>query len=184
MRWEHFFADLEGQLDRARADELAAEVADRTRAEAASIRLVDRLRGAVGHPVRVSLRGGLSVSGELRRVGPDWLLMAETGDREVVVVGSALLAVTGLGLRSSTPGGEGSVAGRLGLGHALRAVARDRAPVVLLLVDGARLTGTLDRVGADFVELAEHPGGEARRSGTVAGLRALPFDALAAVLSS
>jgi hypothetical protein len=76
---------------------------------------------------------------------------------------------------------EGPVSARLGLGAVLRGIARDRSAVTLVLVDGSALSGTLDRVGQDFVEVAEHPGADARRRTEVRGVRAVPYAAVAAV---
>ena len=56
------------------------------------------------------------------------------------------------------------MAARLGLGSALRALARDRARVTVHLVDGSAVAGTIDRVGADFLEVRD-------RSGEAAGAR-------------
>jgi hypothetical protein len=179
MRWDELFADLEAQLESAAAAELAGEVADRTRRLAAEVTLADRLRGARGRPVRLSVPGGPAVAGLLREVGADWLLVADEAGREVLVVSAAVLAAAGLP-REHTP--ETSlVRRRLGLGSALRGVARDRSAVTLRLQDGAVLTGTIDRVGRDFLELAEHPVGEPRRAGQVSGVRAVAFGALATV---
>jgi hypothetical protein len=72
---------------------------------------------------------------------------------------------------------------RLGLGSALRAIARDRVQVVIGLLDGSAVTGTVDRVGSDFVEVAEHGPGEPRRRSEVSGVRAVPFAAVAVVRS-
>ncbi len=77
MRWERLFADLEAQAAAADAAELAGEVVERTRIEVAALRLVDRLRAAVGHPVRLSCVGGEQVAGVLHRAGADWALVAE-----------------------------------------------------------------------------------------------------------
>lgn len=184
MRWERLFADLEAQAAAVDAAELAGEVVERTRTEVAALRLVDRLRAAVGHPVRLSCRGGEQVAGVLEQTGPDWALVAERPDREALVPLAAVTSIAGLDALSAVPGSEGRVAARLGLGYALRGVARDRSGTVVTLVDATRIVGTLDRVGADFVEIAEHAPGEARRARAVRQVRTVPMAALAVVRAS
>jgi hypothetical protein len=181
VRWEELFGDLEGQLAQADAAALASEVADRTRRELARIRLVDRLRASTGAELSCRVMGAGAVSGRLVDVGPDWLLLAERQARESLVPTAAVLAVAGLGSRAAEPGSEGEVAARLGLGHALRALARDRAEVSVVLIDGSALSGTVDRVGADFFDLAEHGPGEPRRPATVRAVRSVPFAAVGVV---
>ena len=178
-RWEALFADLEGQLDAAAAAELAGEVAERARYEVGRLRLVDRLRAAQHGVVAVQAAGAGQLAGRFAAVGSDWVLLAEPGGREVVVPLHAVMHVIGLAAWSTTA--VGPVASRLTLAHALRGLVRDRAGVSLRCIDGTPLGGTLDRVGADFVELAEHPAGEARRRGVVQGVRTVPFAALGAV---
>ena len=183
MRWDDLFADLEGQLAAAEGAELAAEVADRTRHEAAQLSLLDRLAPAAGHDVRLLVMGAGQVSGRLDQVGAEWLLVSEAAGRQALVVVAAVLSAGGLGARSRAPGQEGRVFARLGLGSALRAIARDRVQVVIGLLDGSAVTGTVDRVGSDFVEMAEHGPGEPRRPSEVSGMRAVPFAAIAVVRS-
>lgn len=179
MRWERLFADLEAQLDAAEQADLDAEVADRTRREAARVRLADRLRAARGHPVGCHVLGAGTVAGAILGVGPDWVLLAEPPGRESLVPLGVLLGVSGLGTAAAAPGREGVVAARLGLGAALRGVARDRSPVAVTLVDGTTVSGTVDRVGADHFDLAQHAAGEPRRRADVSGVRAVPVPALA-----
>lgn len=183
MRWEQLFGDLEAQLDEADRTELAAEVADRTRREVAQQRLVDRLRAAVGSRVVVTVDGGAVVSGVVSDVAPEWLLLDDGPGGTALVPASAVVAVTGLGAALAAPAADRRVRERLGLGVALRAIARDRLPVVVLTRDGSAFPGTIDRVGADHLDLAEHPAG-LRRQGVVRGVRVLAIAGLVAVRSA
>ena len=180
MRWDELFADLEAQLEEA-TDELAGEVSDRTRREIATLSLVDRARAAVGHQVRIALLGPEDVSGVLLEVGAQWLLLRDVAGRDVLTPWTAVVSVVGLGLGSIAPTDGGQVFRRLGLTAALRAIARDRAGVSVGLVDGSVVSGTLDRVGLDFVEISEHPIGEARRPGQVTAVRTVAHTGLATI---
>jgi hypothetical protein len=180
MRWEQLFADLEAQ---GAAQERAAEQAEessRARAEHGRVLLADRLRGAVDREVTLRCRGA-ELSGRLVDVGVDWLLLVDGQGRELLVATAAVTAVGGLVAGTAPATDQGEVARRLDLRRALRGLARDRSPVSCLLADGGLLTGTLDRVGADFVELAEHPLDEPRRRSAVSAVRALPLAAVVAV---
>jgi len=182
MRWDDLFRDLEAQLAAAADAELAAEVADRSRREAARLALVERARAATGRPVVVRVAGAGAVQGRLVGAGSEWLLLADGGpgaERESLVPLSAVLSVSGLAAWTAAPAATGQVGARLGLGVVLRGIARDRSGLAVTLVDGSTVTGTLDRVGADFVEVSEHGPGEPRRPGAVTGVRTVPFRALA-----
>jgi hypothetical protein len=171
MRWTYLFADLESQAAGLADAEQNGEVAERIRIETGRLTLVARLRGAVGHPVSLRCAGVGPCNGRLDRVGKDWLLVVESTGTETLVPVCSLLGVGGLGRHSSAP----TAAVELGLRSVLRGVVRDRAPIRLVLGDGTPVDGTLDRVGADYVEIAEHPVGEPRRPGLVHGVRTVPL---------
>lgn len=173
MRWTYLFADLESQAAALAAVDRDGEVAERVRIETGRLTLVERLRGAIGHPVSMRCTGVGPCNGRLDRVGKDWLLVVEATGVETLVPLRSLLGVGGLGRHSSTPAGSAAV--ELGLRSVLRGVARDRAPVRLVLGDGTPVDGTLDRVGADYLEIAEHPVGEPRRPGLVRAVRTVPL---------
>jgi hypothetical protein len=181
MRWDALFADLEAQAEALERAERAAEVEERARIEVAGLGLAQRLRPAAGTALRLRCDGGLTVTGRLGRTGPDWLLVEEDGGRESVVALAAVLGIGGLGRVSASPDSAGPVQSRLGLRHALRGIARDRSPVRLALRDGSTVAGTIDRVGADFVEAALHPVGEPRRRDAVREVALVPLPALVAV---
>ena len=181
MRWERLFADLEAQFAAQAPEDDTAEAASRARYEHGRVLLSDRLRGARGWPVTLSCRGAGELTGRLADVGVDWLLLTDALGREVLVASGAIRAVGGLGAATAPSGESAAVTRRLDLRRALRGLARDRAPVQCLLDDGSVLTGTVDRVGADFLELAEHPLDLPRRRGAVSGVRTVVLDAVAAV---
>jgi hypothetical protein len=183
MRWDELFADLEGQLARYSAAELEAEVADRTRIEFSQIRLLDRLRPALGAQIRLQLQGGGHLVGRLAQVGSDWLLVGDPNGTDVVVPLTGLRSVGGVGPRSAAPSAKGAVAARYSLTAVLRRISRDRAGVAVRFADGAALAGTIDRVGADFIEIAEHPAGEPRRRTAVTGSRLIWLGSIVSIHS-
>jgi hypothetical protein len=184
MRWEQLFADLESQVDEQEAAAEQAEESSRARAEYGRVRLSDRLGGALRQELSLSCRGAGELTGRLLDVGVDWLLMTDAQGREVVVATGAVSAVAGLGSVTAPASVEGAVARRLDLRRAMRGLARDRAAVTVLLEDGSVLSGTIDRVGADFMELAEHPLDQPRRRAAVTSVRAVRLPAVVAVRTS
>ena len=181
MRWTALFDDMEAQLDAAKRVAGDAEVADRVRREQGTVALVDRVRGQIGFVLRVETSGGKNFDGELTHVGLEWLVLSKA-PAEVIVPLAAIRLVEGLG--RSVAGESSRVRGGLGLGSALRTLARDRAPVIVHRVEGgARIEGIIDRVGKDFLEIAAVLPGELRRSASVSAVYAVPFAGIAAVSS-
>ena len=177
MRWDRLFEDLEARLALEHTRELDGEVADRTRHERAQLDLTTRLLANIGNAgVGFRLPSG-RLWGRLVDVGPDWALL-ERGERSTIVALSAVRGLTGLAPGARVPT---LVARRFGLGVALRAVSRDRATVEVVDLDGSAHTGTIDIVGADHLELAEHPADATRRADQVLGRLVVPFSALGSV---
>jgi hypothetical protein len=183
MRWQKLFADLEAQFAEAASAAELAESASRARAEAGTVTLSERLAGAVGQAVRLRCRGAGSVAGVIEDVGPDWLLLSGAQGRELLVATDAVTLVSDLVRRTAVPEGERPRV-RTDLRRALRGLVRDRSEVSLTLEDGGTISGTLDRVGADHVELAEHAAGEPRRAAAVRAVHTVPLRALAVVTRS
>ncbi len=177
VRWDRLFDDLEAQLDQEGSRELDAEVADRTRRERAALDLQSRLLANQGAVVGARLRSGV-LTGVVTDVGPDWLLLELRPEWPVLVSLTALRSVTGLAPGAITPT---TVARRFALGAALRAVSRDRATVALTDIDSRVTVGTIDVVGADHLEIAEHASDELRRASNVVARHLVPFAAIESV---
>jgi hypothetical protein len=178
VRWERLFDDLEAAMAGEAARELDA-VADRTRRERALLGLHERLAAQRPEvPVRLVVAGVGRLEGVVADVGADWVLLVGSAERRTLVPFTAVRRLSGL---TGRVGAASGVAKAFGIGAALRAVSRDRAPVRAVDVEGATVTGTIDAVGQDCVDIAEHPLDLPRRSEHVVDVRVIPFAALAVV---
>ena len=188
MRWDRLFDDLEGQLEQ----ELAAEEidlgAEEERLRLARLSLRDRLAALARAEtaVRVVLRDGVALPVRLSTVGRDWFagaLASGAGSGEVVIpldaVASLVVEDAAL-LASAAAEAATDLSARLGLGFALRDLCRRRLAVDVATVAGD-LHGTIDRVGRDHLDLAEHERGEPRRASAVARTRLVPLSAVLVV---
>lgn len=186
MRWTDLFDDLEAQLRAQEAAQIQGEVAEHTRAALGRVSLSERFLADLGARVRLSLRGGLVIDGALIEVGSDWLLLHEDGaarPRELLIVTATTLSVSGLSGRSDE-GRPGRVQRSLDLRQALRALSRDRALVRVHDLDGGLTLGTIDRVGADHLDLSRHPDDLPRRDRDVFSVVSIPYQALVCVARS
>jgi hypothetical protein len=175
------FNDLEARMDAEDRAQHDLDVADLVRAERSGLRLPDRLRAHVGHPLTWYLVPAAGEPGPIEarlvEVGHDWVLLGRRHGGLLVPMAS-VAGVGGLS-RAAAPD-DGPLARRLGLTVVLRGLARDRAPVAVRGPLGP-LTGTIDRVGADHLDLAVHPLDVPRRPREVRSVRCLPLTAVAAV---
>ena len=184
VRWSRLFADLESRLQADRDAEFAVEVAERTRIEIGKVSLADRLRAAAGRRIVVATVAGRPYRARLDAVGVDWLVVIDDRQTERLV---ALLMVEAFGqlpadVAPPYDGAGTQIAWRLDLRHALRGISRDRSHVRVVLTSGLVVIGTIDRVGADFIDVAEHEPGEPRRAGNVGAVQTLPLRAVVEVI--
>ena len=180
MRWTDLFDDLEAQLAAQEAAELRGEIVEHTRTSLGQVTLGERYLADLGTTLHLMLRGGPVVEGTLDEVGQEWIVLGHQDGaraRESLVATANVVTVRGLSGRSD-PGRPGQVQRRLGLRQVLRAVSRDRSVVRVHLVEGATLTGTIDRVGADHLDLSAHPADLPRRSGEIQSRITVPYHAL------
>lgn len=203
MRWDELFADLEGQLATALDRESAGLDLEEERLRLARLSMRERLV-ALGSGARsglaMQLRNGETLHLLVRSSGRDWLAgtiarspaSAETDlakQRSVVVPDWAIATIAldpaAVPESISVPGAEQlseTLAARLGLAFVLRELCRRRVLVELDTLVG-QLIGTIDRVGRDHLDLAEHEPGVPRRASAVRRIRIVAFSALLAVRS-
>jgi len=175
VRWDELFADLEAQADALHQRDRDAEIADRTRAEQATVEVADRLRAAIGHTVTVRVGGVGFLTGRVQRVGAAWLLLGTGEEAPWLVAWPAVIGVVGVPRRAVAA--DSRVTEGLGWPSTWRLLARDRALVHVVRFDASTVSGVPERVGRDFVEL--------RVSGLESSLPAhaevVPYAAVAAV---
>lgn len=177
MRWDGLFQDLEHRFEDALAAEAAAEALDEVRARHAARTLRDRLFGEAATVV-VATRGGAVLPLAVEAVGADWLAGTALAGRASLLVPLASIAwLRAEPAEGASPAEPPASRERIGLAIALRELARRRAVVELALV-GDRPAGTIDRVGADHLDLAVHALEQPRRPAAVAAIRLVPLAAI------
>lgn len=188
MRWDHLFDDLAGQLEHELQSEQADLQQEEERLRLGRMPLRDRLlalRAAseVSSPgIRCRVRSGETVGVRLVTVGRDWMagdLEGAVPHEQAIIPFSgvdALLLSPEQALISLEPTAERSeLAARLGIAFLLRDLCRRRATVIVRTTVG-EVTGTIDRVGRDHLDLAEHDRDEPRRASAVRQIRVIPID--------
>jgi hypothetical protein len=192
VQWERFFEDLEDLLAAEWEAERAALESEAERLRLARVDLRARLVGIARDaeaPVTIELADGVTLDVRLLAVGADWVAAAESeGGRRLVLAPLASLrglhAAHGDLLRSARPHeSTDRLAERVTFALALRDLARRRVGVAVapagVGASGRILTGTIDRVGADHVDLALHDAGAPRRASEVRSYRLIPIAAVA-----
>lgn len=197
MRFDRLFEDLEDQLASEWEAERAALDSEAERLRLSKTTLRERLIAlSEGEAVAVDLREGTVQRGVVRAVGADFVALrpehvtdlpgARGADALVVV---QLVRIVAIGivhvdlLRSARPAASAAtrspLADRMTFGYVLRDAARRRRSARVALVSGAVHSGTIDRVGADHLDLALHDAGAPRRAAEVRGHRLVPFEGIA-----
>lgn len=195
VHWDRLFEDLEGQLASEWESERAALDAESERLRISRLELRTRLRVlcASAAPTTIDLPHGRRVRARLNTLGSDWVATTIAQAEESAVKRSTLIvplhAVRGLTvdhglLLSSLEEDDDAVPAlreRMSLGFVLRDLARRRVPVRIVSVDGSEMHGTIDRAGADHLDLALHDPGEARTASAVRSFQIIPFSAVTSV---
>lgn len=196
VHWDRLFEDLEGQLASEWEAERAALDAESERLRISRLDLHSRLRVlcAAGAVAVVDLPAARRVRVRMQTLGADWVAVSGVDDasspRGLHVI--PLHAVRGLALDhgmllaslEQVTEEAPALRERMTLGFVLRDLARRRIGVRLTTLDGEDLNGTIDRAGADHLDLAVHDAGQARVASAVRGFRLVPFAALASVLTA
>jgi hypothetical protein len=188
VRWDSFFDDLEGQLASEWEAERAAldTEAERLRLSRVALRerlatLIDRERDAA--PPSFEVADGTVLAAAVTGVGADWVAL-EGGRSGALVVPFGSICAIGMPhadvLRSARPAAARSaLADRMTFGFVVRDLVRRRVAVSLHLTQGRVFAGTIDRAGADHLDIALHEPGAPRRAASVTGHRIVPFAGVA-----
>jgi hypothetical protein len=178
MRW--LFDDLEAEFDAGLRREAEQEATAAVRAELGSTVLWEQLARRVDSEL-AALAGGRTLTGRVVASYPEFLVLrAADGAEHLIHYGPAVSFALPPEppLLRPTPG---PAVRRYQFALALRELARRREPVRVALGDGVTVDGTIEAVGSDYLEVAEHDPGEARRRAAVRARRFVGFAAVAAV---
>jgi hypothetical protein len=174
------FDELEAEFEAGLRREAEQEAVAAVRTELGATLLWEQLARRLGGEATI-IAGARTFRGTAVASYPEFLVLrAADGTEHLIRYGAAVsvaLPAEPPALRP-TPA---SATRRYQLALALRELARRREPVRVELVDATRCDGTIEAVGSDYLEIAEHELGEARRRVAVRARRFVGFEAVVAV---
>jgi hypothetical protein len=174
------FDDLETEFEAGLRREAEQETRAAVRAELGATVLWEQLARRVDSEL-VAFAGPRTLRGSIAASYPELLVLrAADGAEHLIRYGPAI----SFALPAEPPALQptpGPAVRRYQFTLALRELARRREPVRVALVDGTDVDGTIEAVGSDYLEVAEHDPGEARRRAAVRARRFVGFAAVAAV---
>lgn len=185
MGWDEMFDDLAAQLEHSLAEEAERERAEEERLRIGRLEIRDRLLALAenldpGDTIGIQLMDHQIVRFRPHEFGKDWCagsIVGETGrTRDVLLPAAGIVALVldrdhlQRSLRPRRPPRAGALTERLGLAYPLRDLGRRRRRVDLETPYGV-LTGTIDRVARDHLDLAVHDRSDPRRESNVPSYR-------------
>ena len=174
------FDELEAEFEAGLRREAEQESVAAVRAELGTTVLWEQLARRIGSET-VVVAGARAFRGIVVASYPEFLVLrAADGVEHLIRYGAAI----SIALPAEPPPLRPTPAAsprRYQFGLALRELARRREPIRVLLADGTSCDGTIEAVGSDYLEIAEHDLGEARRRGAVRARRFIGFAAVVAV---
>jgi hypothetical protein len=174
------FEELEAEFDAGLRREAEQEAMAAVRAELGETLLWEQLARRIGSPTVVRA-GNRSFRGTAVASYPEFLaLRAADGAEHLIRYGPAV----SFALPAEPPQLRPTPAAatrRYRFTLALRELARRREPVRIELADATTVDGTIEAVGSDYLEVAEHDPGEARRRAAVRARRFVDVAAVVAV---
>jgi hypothetical protein len=174
------FDELEAESEAGLRREAEQEAVAAVRTELGATVLWEQLARRLGGEATI-IAGARTFRGTAVASYPEFLVLrAADGTEHLIRYGAAVsvaLPAEPPALRPTPT----SATRRYQLALALRELARRREPVRVELVDATRCDGTIEAVGSDYLEIAEHELGEARRRVAVRARRFVGFEAVVAV---
>ena len=174
------FDELEAEFEAGLRLEAEQESIAAVRAELGATVLWEQLARRVGMETVVRA-GPRTFNGTIVASYPEFLVVRTAdGAEQLIRLGPAVSIALAPESPSLRPTPDAATR-RYQFGLALRELARRREPVRVLLGDASSCDGTIEAVGSDYLEIAEHDLGEARRRGAVRARRFVAFAAVVAV---
>ena len=172
MRWQNFFSELEQEFEAALGAEERDHHNDELRLVWAQTSLQARLAHSCATRPQLDIElGGISLTGEVAACGWDWIsgeFTTEGASRaKYCVIPSRNIEISHLDCACLPQALDqvGSPARRIPLSIVLRDLARRRRAVDAMLHSGRAVTGTIQRVGKDWCDLAPHGAAEVLPTG-------------------